>query len=133
MNIGSLNSCGRVSRSADGVNSKELWGVVGSGFLWPKFRQAVCDAALRSGGGVANARQRGIAACEGQRRRLIFGIMESTNCSICDKPERDCKCERYCCICVGQYGVRLCSDGLYYCTDCREACQILVVDAPNRD
>ena len=54
--------------------------------------------------------------------------METTVCGMCEKSERDCKCDRYCCICMGQYGIRLCSDGLYYCPDCREACQVNVVN-----
>jgi len=47
-----------------------------------------------------------------------------TNCSQCDLPEERCTCERYCTICKGQHNVRLCSDGLYYCPDCREACDV---------
>lgn len=39
-----------------------------------------------------------------------------------------CKCDRYCWLCQGLYGVRLCVDGQYYCPDCREACDILVVE-----
>jgi hypothetical protein len=48
-------------------------------------------------------------------------------CAICDRSEGECKCERYCCICKGQDGIRLCMDGLYYCPDCREACEVSVV------
>jgi hypothetical protein len=54
--------------------------------------------------------------------------METTVCAMCDQPENRCKCERYCCICMGQFGIRLCGDGLYYCPDCREACQVNVVE-----
>ncbi len=43
-------------------------------------------------------------------------------CSLCDKEEKDCKCDRYCCLCQGANDVRLCQDGQYYCLDCREAC-----------
>ncbi len=46
------------------------------------------------------------------------------NCGQCDLPEERCTCERYCTICKGQHNVRLCSDGLYYCPDCREACDV---------
>lgn len=53
--------------------------------------------------------------------------MAEVVCAICDKPEADCQCERYCCICKGQDGIRLCMDGLYYCPDCREACEVSVV------
>jgi hypothetical protein len=50
-------------------------------------------------------------------------------CVLCDKPEFECKCERYCCLCQAQYSIRLCVDGQYYCPDCREACDIRVVDS----
>ncbi len=43
-------------------------------------------------------------------------------CAQCDEPESKCQCERYCCLCMSQYNVRLVGDGLYYCADCREAC-----------
>jgi hypothetical protein len=33
-------------------------------------------------------------------------------------------CEKYCTICKGQHNIRLCADGLYYCPDCREACDV---------
>ena len=42
----------------------------------------------------------------------------------CDKPEYQCSCEKYCTICKGQLNVKLCADGLYYCPDCREACDV---------
>jgi hypothetical protein len=47
-------------------------------------------------------------------------------CSQCDLPEEKCACDRYCCYCQGQLGIRLCVDGKYYCPDCREACEISV-------
>ncbi len=50
-------------------------------------------------------------------------------CALCDKPEAECQCERYCWMCKGQFGIRLCIDGQYYCPDCREACDIRVVDS----
>lgn len=43
-------------------------------------------------------------------------------CTQCDKDEKTCRCERYCCLCQGEHNVRLCEDGNYYCLDCREAC-----------
>jgi hypothetical protein len=43
-------------------------------------------------------------------------------CMQCEQPEASCKCDRYCCLCQGEYNVRLCQDGNYYCLDCREAC-----------
>jgi hypothetical protein len=53
-------------------------------------------------------------------------------CAQCNLEERDCKCDRYCTYCKGQEGIRLCVDGLYYCPDCRQACEISVVsDAAN--
>jgi hypothetical protein len=45
-------------------------------------------------------------------------------CVQCDKTEEYCTCEKYCTICKGQHNVRLCADGLYYCPDCREACDV---------
>jgi hypothetical protein len=54
--------------------------------------------------------------------------MQTTICMLCDKPEQDCKCERYCCICMGQYAVRLCVDGLYYCPACAEGCDASIAN-----
>ena len=51
-----------------------------------------------------------------------------TLCSQCDKPETKCGCEKYCCFCQSQHGIRLCVDGLYYCPDCREACEVSVAE-----
>jgi len=62
---------------------------------------------------------------------LIVVIMSFSGpivCSICDKPETQCLCVRYCCICTGLEGVRLCADGLYYCPACREACEVKLAD-----
>ena len=53
----------------------------------------------------------------------------TTLCSQCDHPESQCTCEKYCCFCQSQHNVRLCVDGLYYCPDCREACDIHVADS----
>ena len=47
-----------------------------------------------------------------------------TVCVQCEMPEERCACEKYCSICKGQHSIRLCSDGLYYCPDCREACDV---------
>lgn len=49
-------------------------------------------------------------------------------CSQCDQPEESCTCEKYCTICKGQTSVRLGVDGLYYCPDCREACDIALAN-----
>ncbi len=53
-------------------------------------------------------------------------------CSVCDKSEEYCECEKYCSICKGQHGIRLCIDGQYYCPECREACDVRVVDTRDR-
>ena len=45
-------------------------------------------------------------------------------CSLCDKPETECKCDRYCAMCQGEHDVRLVQDGQYLCRDCREACDL---------
>ncbi len=45
-------------------------------------------------------------------------------CAMCDKTEERCACEKYCTICKGQHNVHLGADGLYYCPDCREACDV---------
>ncbi len=49
-------------------------------------------------------------------------------CSQCDKAEEYCKCDRYCVICKGLLSVRLGVDGLYYCPDCREACDVALAN-----
>ena len=56
-------------------------------------------------------------------------MSEEILCTLCDKPEHECQCDRYCTYCKGQYGVRMCIDGQYYCPDCREACDIRVADS----
>jgi hypothetical protein len=52
-----------------------------------------------------------------------------TVCVQCDKTETYCSCEKYCTICKGQSEVHLCTDGLYYCPDCREACDVPLADS----
>ena len=54
---------------------------------------------------------------------------EPTMCMQCGKFESDCTCEKYCTICKGQHAVRLCSDGLYYCPECREACDVSLANS----
>jgi len=49
-------------------------------------------------------------------------------CAQCDKPEESCTCEKYCSICKCQHNVRLAVDGLYYCPDCREACDVALAN-----
>ncbi len=54
----------------------------------------------------------------------MAGPRQQIVCVQCDKTEEYCDCEKYCTICKGQHNVRLCADGLYYCPDCREACDV---------
>jgi hypothetical protein len=49
-------------------------------------------------------------------------------CSQCDKTESNCNCDKYCSICKSQQNVKLCADGLYYCPDCREACDVALAN-----
>lgn len=58
-------------------------------------------------------------------------MAETVVCVQCDMPEEKCVCEKYCTYCQSQTGIRLCEDGLYYCPDCREACEMHV--AGNRE
>ena len=53
-------------------------------------------------------------------------------CSMCDKPEERCTCEKYCAICKGQDNIRLGADGLYYCPGCREACDVRLANTRER-
>lgn len=46
-------------------------------------------------------------------------------CAVCDFVEEDCTCTKYCCLCMSEHEVRLVEDGLYYCQECREACDYL--------
>jgi hypothetical protein len=50
--------------------------------------------------------------------------MSEIVCAVCEKREAECTCTRYCIICMGQHDIRLCSDGSYYCQDCRDACEV---------
>jgi hypothetical protein len=47
-------------------------------------------------------------------------------CSQCEQIAERCECEKYCVFCQSQLDVRLCEDGLWYCTACREACDYKV-------
>jgi hypothetical protein len=49
-------------------------------------------------------------------------------CIQCDLPEERCVCEKYGTLCKNPEGVRLVGDGLYYCRDCREACDYRTED-----
>jgi hypothetical protein len=65
-----------------------------------------------------------------QHLRRKSGVV--TLCSQCDKPETECNCEKYCCFCQSQQDIRLCVDGLYYCPDCREACDVRLAESDDR-
>ncbi len=54
------------------------------------------------------------------------------HCLQCEKREQECGCDRYCCLCQGSTDVRLCEDSLYYCEDCREACDLHAQSTPAR-
>ncbi len=80
-------------------------------------------------------RSREVAArlLAGRRSVRVFGearmaARQQVRCSQCDKAEEYCTCEKYCAICKGQTNVRLCVDGLYYCPDCREACDVALAN-----
>jgi hypothetical protein len=51
-----------------------------------------------------------------------------THCAQCEQPENKCECEKYCCLCQSELNIRLCTDGLYYCQPCREACDYKAAD-----
>lgn len=53
-------------------------------------------------------------------------------CAQCDKREGQCTCEKYCTYCQSQHNIRLCHDGLYYCPDCREACELHLAEQRDR-
>src|ERR1700690_2151466 len=84
-----------------------------------------------------------LAICESPRKpRLLASHLSGTVlseasmsaarqqvlCSQCEKSEEYCACEKYCTICKGQDNIRLCADGLYYCPDCREACDVALAN-----
>ena len=50
-------------------------------------------------------------------------------CNMCGREETDCQCERYCMVCKSDSDPRLCTDGCYYCLDCREACDFAVANS----
>lgn len=55
-------------------------------------------------------------------------IEKEFRCLVCGLSERLCACHRYCALCLGEYQLRLCEDGQYYCADCREACEYKTQD-----
>ena len=63
--------------------------------------------------------------CRSEETRYSPAMATKTrviHCTQCDHPEKTCECEKYCCLCQAQVEIRLCTDGLYYCKPCREAC-----------
>ena len=56
--------------------------------------------------------------------RYIPAMAETFHCILCDLEESRCQCDRYCSMCQGGHDVRLCQDGMYYCLECREACDL---------
>jgi hypothetical protein len=50
-------------------------------------------------------------------------------CIQCDLPPERCVCDKYCNLCKGTYGVQMCADGMYYCPDCREACDVRLAES----
>jgi hypothetical protein len=56
--------------------------------------------------------------------RYIRFMAETYRCTLCDQDESRCQCDKYCFMCQGGHNVRLCQDGLYYCLECREACDL---------
>ncbi|MBZ5510816.1 MAG: hypothetical protein LAN70_06545 [Acidobacteriia bacterium] len=51
-------------------------------------------------------------------------MAETFRCTLCDQEESRCQCDKYCFMCQGGHDVRLCQDGMYYCQECREACDL---------
>ena len=56
--------------------------------------------------------------------RYSPAMAEQSRCNICDLEESRCQCDKYCFMCQGDNNVRLCHDGMYYCQECREACNL---------
>ena len=53
-------------------------------------------------------------------------------CNMCSHEETDCRCVKYCMVCKSDEDPRLCTDGCYYCADCREACEYRTQDELGR-
>jgi len=58
------------------------------------------------------------------KTRYSVAMADKFICMVCDVDEGRCQCEKYCNLCHGLHNVRLCQDGMYYCLDCREACEL---------
>ena len=74
-------------------------------------------------GGLLGSKRSGIVL-----REASMSARQQVVCSQCDKSEEYCQCDKYCTICKGQTNVKLCADGLYYCPDCREACDVALAN-----
>jgi hypothetical protein len=86
---------------------------------------------------VGNSPHRGNGLLAAPRHRQVQFSLEApmpgpVHCAMCDMPEERCACEKYCIICKGQHNVRMGADGLYYCPDCREACDVPLANARGR-
>jgi hypothetical protein len=98
-----------------------VWGALG---LWPSIMPPPRGRGLYLVGVRVRGGKSGLRLGAGSR---IFWLMSPTKtvvCSQCDKPERDCRCDKYCCICAGFDRIKLGEDGLYYCPECMEACDV---------
>jgi len=49
-------------------------------------------------------------------------------CAQCERPEEHCGCDKFCVLCQSEFNVRLCTDGLLYCEDCRTACDYKIAE-----
>jgi hypothetical protein len=56
------------------------------------------------------------------KRVTLHAMADPFHCAVCGQEESKCNCDKYCFLCQGAHNVRLCQDGMYYCLDCREAC-----------
>lgn len=65
--------------------------------------------------------EHGPRGCKDERENDQM-LTKEFKCMVCDKPENQCTCNRYCALCHADYELRLTEDGQYYCRDCREAC-----------
>ena len=81
----------------------------------PQAREGSAPAQGNYQGNLGQTVGKGYSPAMATKTRVI-------HCTQCDHPEKTCECEKYCCLCQAQVEIRLCTDGLYYCKPCREAC-----------
>jgi hypothetical protein len=65
--------------------------------------------------------------------RLAYSVLggqmaEEVLCVQCDSPEWQCQCDKYCSMCKSWENVFLCTDGQYYCANCREAMDLKIAN-----